>query len=157
EVDERITRLTAQLTEGNQTAREMEEQQNTLRNAVYQANTTKVELTSAIAQNNDKQNSLKREQPVLDRELASFLDQVGRLKTEEDKLTEQKAAFEQDQTNRQKAVEDLTAAHQRLAEELKETGEALTAARVQLGQIQEKQLASQQEVQRQTAAKAELA
>src|SRR5262249_24956922 len=84
EVDERIARLTAQLTEGNQTAREMEEQQNALRNAVYQANTTKVELTSAIAQNNDKQNALKREQPVLDRELASFLDQVGRLKTEED-------------------------------------------------------------------------
>jgi hypothetical protein len=39
---------------------------------------------------------------------------------------------------------------------LKESGEALTAARVQLGQVQEKQLASQQQVQRQTAAKAEL-
>ena len=85
EVDERIAKLTLQLTEGNATARGLEEQQNTLRNAVYQANTNKVELTSSIAQNNDKQNSLKREQPVLDRELASFLDQVGRLKTEEDK------------------------------------------------------------------------
>ncbi len=156
EVDERIAKLTHQLSEGSAAAREMEEQTNTLRNAVYQANTTKVEHTSSIAQNSDKQNSLKREQPVLDRELANFLDQVGRLKTEEDKLTEQKAAFEQDQANRQKAVEDLTAGHLKLAEDLKETGEALTAARVQLGQIQEKQLASQQEVQRQTAAKAEL-
>jgi chromosome segregation protein len=157
DVDGRIARLTTQLTEGNATAREMEEQQNTLRNAVYQANTAKVELTSAIAQINDKQNSLRREQPVLDRELAAFLDQIGRLKTEEDKLAEQRQAFEQEQTSRQQAVEDLTAAHQRLAEELKETGELLTSARVELGQIQEKQLASQQEVQRQTAAKAELA
>ncbi len=156
ETDERIAVLTANLSEGNATARELEEQQNALRNAFYQANTTKVELTSAIAQNNDKQNSLKREQPVLDRELAALLDQVGRLKTEEDRLAEQKSAMETDQVNRQKAVEDLTARHLQLAEELKDSSETLTAARVQLGQVQEKQLTSQQEVQRQTAAKAEL-
>jgi chromosome segregation protein len=157
EVDDRIAKLTHQLTEGNATARELEEQQNALRNAFYQANTTKVELTSSLAQNSDKQNALKREQPVLDRELAMLLDQVGRLKTEEDKLTGQKAGLETDQAQRQKAVEELTARHLQLAEELKESSETLTAARVQLGQIQEKQLSCQQEVQRQTAAKAELA
>jgi chromosome segregation protein len=156
EVDERITKLTHQLSEGNATARELEEQQNTLRNAFYQANTTKVELTSSIAQNNDKQNALKREQPLLDRELAGFIDHIGRLKLEEEKLAEQKSAFETEQTDRQKAVEDLTARHLQLAEEVKEIGETLTTARVALGQVQEKQLASQQEVQRQTAAKAEL-
>jgi chromosome segregation protein len=156
DVDQRIVQLTSQLTEGNVAAREMEEQQNTLRNAVYQANTVKVEVTSSIAQNTDKQNSLNREQPVLDRELAGLLDQHSRHQVEEEKLLGQKTAYETDQANRQKAIEDLTAAAAKLAEELKESSETLTTARVQLGQVQEKQLACQQQVQRQTVAKAEL-
>ena len=56
---------------------------NTLRNAIYQSNTVKVEVTSQIAQNNDRQSSLRREQPVLDRELQMLFEQVGRLKAEE--------------------------------------------------------------------------
>jgi chromosome segregation protein len=157
EVDERIVTLTAQLTDGSSAAKELEEQQNTLRNAVYAANTVKVEVTSSIAQNTDKQNSFTREMPVLDRELNSLLGQFDRLAGEEGKLTEQKTQFETEQTNRQQAVEELTQRHAKLAEELKEASELLTTARVQLGQVQEKQLASQQQVQRQTVAKSELA
>jgi chromosome segregation protein len=157
EVDERIVALTAQLTEGSTVAKELEEQQNTLRNAVYAANTVKVEVTSSIAQNTDKQNACNRELPVLERELNSLLGQFDRLAAEEAKLVEQKTQYETDQTNRQAAVEELTARHAKLAEELKEAGESLTTARVQLGQVQEKQLSSQQHVQRQTVAKSELA
>jgi chromosome segregation protein len=156
DVDQRITTLTAQLTEGNVAAREMEEQQNTLRNAVYQANTVKVEVTSSIAQNTDKQNSLSREQPVLDRELAMLLDQVGKLAGEEEKLIATRTSLETEQTNRQSAVEASTARQQKLTEELRESSETLTNARVQLGQVQEQQLACQQQVQRQTVARGEL-
>src|SRR5258706_309443 len=83
-------------------------------------------------------------QPVLDRELQMFLDQAGKLRTEETKLTEQRQNFEADQSRRQTLVEESAARQQSLAEELKQIGEALTAERVLLGQIQEKQLASQQ-------------
>jgi len=93
---------------------------------------------------------------VLDRELQVLLDQAGKLTTEETKLTEQRQSYEADQTRRQTLVEESAARQQSLAEELKQIGEALTAERVLLGQIQEKQLASQQAVQRQTAAKGEL-
>ncbi len=157
EVDDRIAALTGRLSEGNTNAKEIEEQQNTLRNAVYQANTAKVEVTSKIAQTNDKINSLNREQPVLDRELAGLLDHFGRLKIEEEKLTGQKTGYDTDQANRQKAIEELTAAHQTLTEQLRESGETLTRARVQLGQVQEQQLGCQQAVQRQTVARGELA
>ena len=58
------------LMEGNSTAKALEEQQNSLRNEVYRLNTIKVELTSRIARTRTKQNALRREQPVLDRELA---------------------------------------------------------------------------------------
>ncbi len=157
DVDARIEQLTAQVTEGNATARELQEQENALRNDVYKANTAKVELTSQIAQADDRLAALNREQPLLERELAAFLDQTGRLKTEELTLAEKRQAMDADQASRQQKVEELTGSHHQLAEELRQTGEQLTAERVSLGQIQEKQLASQQHVQRQTAAKAELA
>jgi chromosome segregation protein len=157
EVDMRIASLTEELNSGNATVKALAEEENGLRNAIYQSNTQKVELTSAIAQTSDKRNALGREEPLLDRELQGLLDQVGRLKDEEAKLLDQRQALEIDQVNREQQVEQLSAEQQQLADDLKTWGEELTAARVSLGQVQEKQLASQQAVARQTAAKAELA
>ena len=157
DVDQRIESLAAQLSDGNAQSKAMEEELNSLRNAIYGSNTVKVEVTSQIAQNQDKQNALRREQPVLDRELQTLLDQTGRLKDEEARLTQQRQTMDADQAARQQQVEQLSARQQQVAEELRRGGEQLTTARVSLGQVQEKQLASRQQVQRQTAAKAELA
>ena len=156
EVDGRIVQLSSQLTHGSAAAKLLEEQQNALRNEVYRLNTIKVELTSRMAQNADKQNSLRREQPLLDRELENLLDQFGKLKTEGTTLTGQRQQMEADQAARQQQVIELAATEQSLQEEIRRLGEELTVARVQLGQVQEKQLALGQNVQRQTASKAEL-
>ncbi|MGB7157503.1 MAG: chromosome segregation protein SMC [Tepidisphaeraceae bacterium] len=156
DVDRRIDVLTRELTDGNAQAKHIEEELNGLRATIYGFNTQKVELTSQIAQTNDRQASLDRERPVLDRELAGLLDQVGRLKTEENALAEQRTVLEADQSSRQQQVEEMTARAAQVAEDLKAWGEELTAARVQLGQVQEKQLATRQHVERQTAAKGEL-
>lgn len=157
DVDQRIARLAEEVSHGNAQARELEENINSLRNAVYQANTEKVQLTSSIAQNQDKQGALRREQPVLDRELQGFLDQISKLAAREQKLGEERTTFEADQASRQQQVESKTAEQSQTADNLRQWGEELTAARVQLGQVQEKQLACQQHVQRLTAQKAELA
>jgi chromosome segregation protein len=157
EVDGRIEQLTTLISEGNATAKGLEEQQNVLRAEVYRANTTKVELTSRLAQNQDKQSALRREAPVLDRELKTLSDQLEKLVAEEADLKIKLNSMEADQTNRQQRVEELVEDQKRLAEELRQTGEQLTAARVALGQAQEKQLAARQQVQRQTAAQGELA
>jgi chromosome segregation protein len=156
EVDGRIAELSHRLTEGNTQAKTLEAAQNELRNAIYQASETKVELTSAIAQNHDRQSSLHREQPLLERELAAFLETVGKLAGEETKLAENKAAMEGEQAQRQQKVEELVAEQKQIEESLRAWGEELTAKRVLLGQVQEKQLAAQQQVQRLTAARAEL-
>ena len=156
EMDGRIALLTRQLTDGNAAARALEEQQNALRNEVYRANTVKVEVTSRLSQINDKKSSLAREQPVLDRELQTLLEQTGRLKTEEASLLEKRQALEQAQSAAQASVEQLTAAQKDRAEEIRQLAEQLTTTRVQLGKVQEKQLASQQQVQRMTSTQAEL-
>ena len=156
EVDGRIAQLTEQLAETNTAARALQEQEAALRNDIYRSNTQKVELTSQIAQNQDRQAALRREQPVVEKELDNLMEQVGRLKTEEDALAEQRNVVEAEQTRQQFLAEESAAEQQRLAEELRQLGEQLTTARVQLGQVQEKQLASQQQVQRLGASRDEL-
>ncbi len=64
--------------------------------------------------------------------------------------------MEADQATRQQQADATADRHRALADELRESAEALTAARVQLGQVQEQQLSAQQAVQRQTQARAEL-
>jgi chromosome segregation protein len=157
DADQRIEELTAQVSQGNAQAKALQEKQNALRNAMYQANTKKVETTSRIAQNSDKQSSLRRELPVVERELQNFLDQVGRLKSEEDGLLQKRTQMEEEQASRQQKVEELTKKQQDDAENLRQWAETLTSLRVELGQVQEKQLAAQQAVQRLSAAKTELA
>jgi chromosome segregation protein len=156
DVDQRIDELTHQLTDNNAQAKALEEEQNTLRNAIYQSNTAKVELTSQLAQVGDKLSALGREQPLLDRELQGLLEAVGRLKDEETQLVDQRSAMEIEQSSLQQRIEEMTARQAQIADELKALGEQLTAARVALGQVQEKQLASQQHVQRHTGMVAEL-
>jgi len=156
EVDSRIERLTSQLTEGNAAARALEENQNALRNSIYQSNTQKVQLTSELAQINDRVGGLRREQPILDRELAGMLETIGRITVEENQLGHKKRDMEADQSSRQSQVEALSQKQQETAENLKTWNEQLTQARVDLGQIQEKQLSAQQQVQRLTSAKGEL-
>jgi chromosome segregation protein len=156
EVDHRIAQLSSELSAGSASAKAKEEQIGDLRNTIYQSNTSKVELASQIAQIGDKQSSLNREQPVLDKELAALLDQSGRLQSEQDQLSARRQQLEAEQNSRQEEVTLMSGNHARISEDLKLCGEQLTSERVLLGQVQEKQLASQQHVQRQTAAKAEI-
>ena len=73
EIDGRIQRLSLQLTNENAAAKDLEEQQNALRNDGYRANTIKVETSSKISQINDKQAALRREQPLLDTRVAESI------------------------------------------------------------------------------------
>jgi len=157
EVDQRISQLSKQLAENNTQARTLEDDIGTLRNAVYQSNTIKVQHTSSLAQNNDRQNILRREQPVIDRELANLSAQLAKLQEEQEKLQQARQGFEAAQAENQKKVDDLTAGQKQAAEDLRVAGEQLNALRVAQGQVQEKQLASQQAVRRQTSSLAELA
>ncbi len=156
DVDRRIDELTQQVTAGNEQARTLQERQKLLQNNIYQLNTRKVEANSRLAQNNEKQSSLRREVPVLEKELQNFLDQYGRLKGEESTLLEKRQQAESEQQQREERVTELTQKQAEAGERLRAAGEALTTLRVQLGQIQEKQIAAQQAVQRLTATATEL-
>jgi chromosome segregation protein len=128
-----------------------------VRNAVYQLNTKKVELTSQQQQTRDRLASLGRELPLLDRELANLLAQTGKLAEEETTAAAQKAELDAQQAQLQQQIEQATQQHKQLVEASRHLGEELTLCRVALGQVQEKQLASRQTVERLKAQRQEAA
>lgn len=148
DIDARIVDLAAAVSDSNASARALDEELNQLRNAVYQANTARVEIASKQQQVNDRLSSVRRELPLLDRELQNLLEQTDRVVREQQTLLAQKSVHEADQVTQQKDIEELTAAHARLADGLKQTNEEMTRCRVKLGQVQEKQFASRQAVER---------
>jgi chromosome segregation protein len=156
ETDQRIESLSQQLSSGNQQAKQIEQEHNALRNEVYQLNTRKVELSSTLSQNGDKQNALKREQPLLEKESAQLGEQSRRLDGEQETLSQRRIEQDQRQAEHQQQAEALAQRHSELNERIKQWAEELTAARVQLGQVQEKQLGARQQVRRHESAVGEL-
>ncbi len=156
EVDVRIEELSKQLAEGASQAQSLDEQISALRTDLYQSNTDKVEISSAAAQNSDRQDDLRRELSVLGRELETLGAQLDRLAAESSQLAAQRQDLETKQQQAGAEVEELTVRQSAISEELAQLGEQLTASRIQLGQVQEKQLSSRQAVQRQTSEQAEL-
>lgn len=157
EADLRIEDLAQQLAAASTSAKQLEDEQNVLRQAIYQLNTSKVELASQQSAAGDRLAALNREQPLLERELGTLVDQLQRLSQEESTRTAEREKLEADQQNRQQSITTLQQEQLELAESIKKWAEELTAARVSLGQVQEKQIASRQSVERHTAQRDELA
>jgi chromosome segregation protein len=157
EVDGRIAELTRQLDAGTSAAKAAQEELTELRSKTYQASTVKVELASKLAQTQDKLAAARREQPVLDHELEGLAAAAGRLSEEEGRLAGQRGELEARHVRCQEQGEAAATEHERIAEALRRGGEELTALRVEVGQVQEKQLAAEQSVARQNAGLEELA
>lgn len=142
--DRQIAMLSAELSGASAAAKEVEQRVSDLRNAVYQANTRKVEASSALSQINDRIGLLKREQPLLDRELEALLDQQGKLASEEQMLVLRRGEIEAVQAAAQQAADAAVEQHKALGEELRTDGEKLAQARVAIAEFQQRQIASRQ-------------
>ncbi|MDB5295256.1 MAG: Chromosome partition protein Smc, partial [Phycisphaerales bacterium] len=156
DVAARIATLADELAHTNAAARRLEEEQNALRGDISRSNSTRIELTSKLQQLADRAAALGRELPLVEQELANYAAQVDRLAADEEKHRQTKDAIEAEQAERQRLVDELTDQQKHLAEELKTLAETLTAARVEIGQIQQRQLSAQQAAQRLAAQRAEL-
>ncbi len=157
ESDQKIAVLTEELSHSSTQAKQVEEEINQLRNAVYQLNTRKVELNSQSQQIADRLNGLRRELPLLERELQNLLDQTGKLSTEEQSLTEQRIELDSRQSTAQEEIESFSQQQLSLVEQVKALAEEMTACRVALGQVQEKQLAARHTVERLRQQQSEIA
>lgn len=148
EVDRRISDLAGELETATAEARALQQQQEALRGEMYQVSTRRVELESRLSQNGDRRAALARETAVIEREMEALAAQIDRIGAEESELLSQRSAVEAHSAALAAEGQRLSAEQQTAQEALRQCGEALTALRVRHGQVQEKQLASRQTVER---------
>ena len=148
DLDARIEELSGQLSQSNAEAKDLEEQTNALRNELYQCNARKVELNSNLNRVVDQLQQLQREQPLLERELATLQQHVGKLDEESARLQSSLGELEAKQAELQQRVESAMNRQREVSGLIESIGERLTSLRVAAGQVQEKQLASEQSLRR---------
>jgi chromosome segregation protein len=148
DVDVRIKSLQQELAEGNDQARQIDQAIAALRQQVYQHNTTRVELNGQQQQNESRLNAIARELPLVDRELEQLNATLARLDDESTTLAGQRSTLTVAQSDAQQQVQSLEAEQRELADTIQKTAETLTAARVALGQLEEKQFAATQSLSR---------
>lgn len=157
EVDQRIAALGEDLAQGNEQARSLEAAIAALRQEIYRLNTSKVEHTSKLQQADSRLEALLRERPIIDREIEQIAGAFTKLGDESARLLEQKSTLTQKQAEHQAQIDALTGEQQQLVEALRHAAEELTAARIMVGQLEEKQYAARQSVQRLEAQRGEFA
>ena len=157
EVDANIARLTEELSHGTEQAKSIEAAIAALRQDVFRLNTTRVELNGKVQQADNRLGGIARERPIVDRDLAQLDGVVTRLDDEATRLAGQKDALHERQAGHQAQIDALTAEQQSLVDRLRHAAEELTAARVAIGQLEEKQYGARQAVQRYESQRGEVA
>ncbi|HQY87461.1 MAG TPA: hypothetical protein PK402_02305, partial [Tepidisphaeraceae bacterium] len=156
EIDERIGHLSTELHSGNERAAEIEAAISQIRQALYNANTNRVELTGKLQQAETRLAEIARERPLIERESSHLIASRDKLEIESQTLTENRTVLSGEQQQHQQQIDSLTTEHQQLAERLRTSNEQLTSARVALGQLQEKLLSQRQSHERLTAQQSEI-
>jgi chromosome segregation protein len=156
DADAEVEKLNEKLAAGNEQAQDLEKQLNALRQSIYETNAKRVELDGARRRASDHVAGLRREQPVLEAELAKLLEQSTKLKVEEQQISGEKRQAEEKQAEHQANVERHQQAVTEAAQRVRELAEALTSARVAAGQVREQHVAAREQARREQAAADEL-
>ena len=157
EADRHIAALQQKITLGGEQSKRVQADANALRERIYEINAAKVETSSRLSAADDRAKGLRRELPAVESEWDDLTAKLQRLAAEADALEAKKAALDADQRERQNVIDRLTAEAKDLGSDIMAAGEALTAARVSLGQTQEQQIAARRGVERHGGRDRELA
>ncbi len=112
-----------------------------LRTAIYEANTERVEAQSRLSQLDEQVSTLRREQPVLESDLEDLAAQIDRVVRAEHDAKEKAAELERLNVTRQREVELLERKIAAARNRQGELSEKMTEAKVALAGAEEKRLA----------------
>ncbi|MEN6664902.1 MAG: chromosome segregation protein SMC [Phycisphaerae bacterium] len=111
-----------------------------LRTAIYEANTERVESQGRLAGVSESISQLQSEQPVLDGDLASLAEEIELAMETQLQAQQQAQQLEELNAHRQQQVEALQEQIAAASKAQEELGQSLTDAKVQLAHTQQKKL-----------------
>lgn len=148
EIDRHIGELDAELSSLNAEASRFEHRVAEIRQSSFNVNSQKVDAASRFDRVKSQIATVTRELPLIEREIEQMQHRLSQIELQERALSAERETVSNEQTEHQAQIDALTAEQQSLSAALRTDAEALTAARVSLGQAEEKLLACKQSQQR---------
>lgn len=135
EVDDRIAVMTERLQQTSSEITHIEQVQQQLRNAIYEARTAEVETNAARENNEAAIERLKQEQPLIAGEVESIEMQIAEAAEHRSRSTESLSRLEQDNKTHEDRVRAMEMRAAEVAHRRTRLNEQLTETRVKVGQL----------------------
>lgn len=144
QLDQQISELDEQCKSARSQRQHLEELDQSLRQAIYEANTQRVECESKLSQADEQAARLQREQPVVTRDVQRIGEEIQASVNAEDEARRKAGEIEQQSVERQKEVERLTAKIAEGRSRQAELTSHLTELKVALAAAQQKRLSAKE-------------
>ncbi|MEX0742692.1 MAG: hypothetical protein WD079_07820, partial [Phycisphaeraceae bacterium] len=145
ELDERIEADQQALSQLSDRANHVENVQQELRQAIYEASTIKVELTSKLEQAADSIARIEREQPTIAAEVEQIHNQIQNAGEKREAHAADAAALETQEAESRERVEEIQQQLAGLKEAADEAAEQVTGLRIEGGKLSEQLSAAQRQ------------
>ncbi len=156
EVEQRIVRLAEQLRQTESEASHLDQVQQDLRGAVYEANTQRVECEAQLASVENSARHLSEERPLIASEVSILVARMAETREKEKAGSEALEHLEHKNTAGERMIAELQAKVESLAGRRAAVGEQITAARVRVGELTQRRAAAAQAVQELESARIQL-
>ncbi len=117
---------------------ELDQQQRDLRSAIYDASTSRVDMNAQLRRFRDTAESIRKEQPLLESEMADLDRQSAELRQRRVEIEQRLGELEEQSAGRRTQIEALGLELRRLEESRSAADEQRTQHRVALAQVEEK-------------------
>jgi chromosome segregation protein len=126
-------------------AAHLEKVQQELRQAIYEASTIKVELTSKLERHQDAISRIEREQPVIAAEVVQIHSQLAAAQQQRSVHTEDVRKLEEEEHQSRQRAAELDQSIIALVKAAEQSGEAATSIRIEAGKLAEQLSAAQRQ------------
>ncbi len=156
EVEQRIVDLADAVKQSESEVDHLEDLQQTLRTAIYEANTERVEAQSQLSSVEEVVHQLSEERPLIASEVSILVSRLTETREKETAGRQNLTDLEQRNTESERAIEELQAAIDDLTARRSEIGERLTSARVRVGELTQRRSSVSEAIRELQAARIQL-
>jgi chromosome segregation protein len=140
DVDARIAELSRSASAARDERYHLEQVQQQLRTAVYEANTERVQCEGHVARLNEEIDKLRREKPVIADDLSALAEEIDAAVREAREAEQQAGQLEQRKDERQQEIDRLNVQLDAARARQKELADKLTELKVSTAQAEQKKL-----------------